>query len=197
MRPWFAQSLGAFRRQTPAQIAAALAYQQAARFAGLEVQQRDAWAASAALLQDVLADGDASWHIFMECDLLRLEKRADAILLTDRAIFVLEFKMGAQKPDLTDLRQTDNYAMDLHDFHAGSRGVPIIPVLIAPAVPQRDLDLPLFWHGVAPVMVANGAMLRDTVTRAQAAIPPPATPLNPDSWACSKRAGSGAAFVSA
>jgi len=185
MRPWFAQSLGAFRRQTPAQIAAALAYQQAARFAGLEVQQRDAWAASAALLQDVLADGDASWHIFMECDLLRLEKRADAILLTDRAIFVLEFKMGAQKPDLTDLRQTDNYAMDLHDFHAGSRGVPIIPVLIAPAVPQRDLDLPLFWHGVAPVMVANGAMLRDTVTRAQAAIPPPATPLNPDSWACS------------
>ena len=71
---------------------------------------------------DALAEGDANWHIFMECDLLRLEKRADAILLTDRAIFVLEFKMGAQKPDLADLRQTDNYALDLHDFHAGSRG---------------------------------------------------------------------------
>jgi hypothetical protein len=185
MRPWFTQSLGAFRRQAPSQIAARLAYEQAARFGTLELKQRDSWESSAALLQDAMVAGDANWHIFMECDLLRLEKRADAILLTDRAIFVLEFKMGAQKPDLTDLRQTDNYAMDLHDFHAGSRGVPIIPVLVAPAVPQRDLELPLFWHGVAPVMVANGAMLRDVVTRAQAAIPPPATPLNPDSWACS------------
>ena len=183
MRPWFTQSLGEFRRQTPAQIAASLAYEQAARFGTLELKQRDSWEASAALLQDALAEGDASWHIFMECDLLRLEKRADAILLTDRAIFVLEFKMGAQKPDLTDLRQTDNYAMDLHDFHAGSRGVPIIPILIAPSMPQRDLDLPLFWHGVAPVMIANGAMLRDIVARAQAAIPLPITPIEPEAWA--------------
>jgi len=183
MRPWFAQNLGEFRHQTPAQIAASLAYEQAARFAGIELKQRDSWEVSAALLQDTLAEGDAAWHIFMECDLLRLEKRADAILLTDRAIFLLEFKMGAQKPDLTDLRQTDNYAMDLHDFHAGSRGVPIIPILIAPSMPKREIDLPLFWHGVAPVMVANGAMLREIVARAQAAIPPPATLLNPDAWA--------------
>jgi len=183
MRPWFTQNLGEFRRQTPAQIAASLAYEQAARFAGLELKQRDSWEASAALLQDALAEGDDAWHIFMECDLLRLEKRADAILLTDRAIFVLEFKMGAQKPDLADLRQTDNYAMDLHDFHAGSRGVPIIPILIAPSIPQRDLDLPLFWHGVAPVMIANGAMLRDIVARAQAAIPLPITPIEPEAWA--------------
>jgi hypothetical protein len=183
MRPWFAQNLGEFRSQAPAQIAASLAYEEAARFGTLELKQRDSWEASAALLQDALAEGDATWQIFMECDLLRLEKRADAVLLTDRAIFVLEFKMGAQKPDLNDLRQTDNYAMDLHDFHAGSRGVPIVPVLVAPAAPQRDLDLPLFWHGVAPVMVANAAMLRDIVARAQAAIPRPATAIDANAWA--------------
>jgi hypothetical protein len=183
MRPWFTQKLGEFCRQTPAQIAASLAYEQAARFGTLELKQRDSWEASAALLQDALAEGDDAWHIFMECDLLRLEKRADAILLTDRAIFVLEFKMGAQKPDLADLRQTDNYAMDLHDFHAGSRGVPIIPILIAPSVPKREIDLPLFWHGVAPVMIANGAMLRHIVARAQAAIPLPITPIEPEAWA--------------
>jgi len=96
---------------------------------------------------------------------------------------VLEFKMGAQKPDLADLRQTDNYAMDLHDFHAGSRGVPIIPILIAPSVPKREIDLPLFWHGVAPVMIANSAMLRDIVARAQAAIPLPITPVEVEAWA--------------
>ena len=183
MRPWLAQNLGEFRRQTPAQIAASLAYEQASRFPTLELKQRDAWETSAALLQDALAEGDDDWHIFMECDLLRLEKRADAILLTDRAIFVLEFKMGAQKSDLADLRQTDDYAMDLHDFHAGSRGVPIIPILIASSMPKREIDLPLFWHGVAPVMVANGAMLRDIVARAQAAIPPPITPIDADAWA--------------
>jgi len=183
MRPWFTESLGDFCRQTPAQIAARLAYEQAARFGTLELKQRDSWEASAALLQDALAEGDANWHIFMECDLLRLEKRADAILLTDRAIFVLEFKMGAQKSDLTDLRQTDNYAMDLHDFHAGSRGVPIIPILIASGAPQRAPDLPLFWHGVAPVMVANAAMLRAIVARAQATIPSPTTPIDAHAWA--------------
>jgi len=183
MRAWLTQSLDAFRLQTPAQIAASLAYEQAARFAGLELQQRDSWEASAALLQNALAEGDAAWHIFMECDLLRLEKRADAILLTDRAIFVLEFKMGAQKPDLADLRQSDNYAMDLHDFHAGSRGVPIIPILVAPGAPQRGLALPLFWHGVVPVMVANGAMLREIIARAQAAIPPPAQAIDAQAWA--------------
>lgn len=183
MRPWFAQSLGEFRCQSPADIAARLAYEQADRFGALELKQRDSWAQSAALLRDALAEGDPNWHIFMECDLLRLEKRADAILLTDRAIFVLEFKMGAQKPDLADLRQTDNYAMDLHDFHAGSRGVPIIPVLISPSPPARENDLPLFWHGVTPVLRANGAMLRDIVARAQAAIAPPAEPINAQAWA--------------
>ena len=183
MRPWLTESLGEFCRQTPAQIAARLAYEQAARFPRLEIQQRDSWESSAALLQDALADCDPAWHIFMECDLLRLEKRADAILLTDRAIFVLEFKMGAQKPDLNDLRQTDNYAMDLHDFHAGSRGVPIIPILIAPIAPARQPDLPLFWHGVAPVMVANSTMLQEIVARAQAMIPLPTTPIDADSWA--------------
>jgi hypothetical protein len=183
MRPWFAESVGAFRRQSPADIAAKLAYEQAARFGTLELKQRDSWEQSAALLQQALAHGDDAWHIFMECDLLRLEKRADAILLTDRAIFVLEFKMGAQKPDLADLRQTDNYAMDLHDFHAGSRGVPIIPILVTQTAPQRDLDLPLFWHGVVPVMVANMVGLREVISRAQAAIAPLAAPIMADEWA--------------
>jgi len=73
VRPWFAQNLGTFRRHTPSQIAARLAYEQAARFGALKLQQRDSWEASAALLQDALAEGDASWHIFMEFDLLRLE----------------------------------------------------------------------------------------------------------------------------
>ena len=183
MRPWLAQKLGEFRRQAPAQIAASLAYEQVARFPTLELKQRDSWEASVSLLQHALAEGDDAWHIFMECDLLRLEKRADAILLTDRAIFVLEFKMGAQKPTLTDLRQTDNYAMDLHDFHAGSRHVPIIPILIAPGMPKAELAAPLFWHGVLPVMLANGAMLWDIVARAQAAIPRPSKPIDAIAWA--------------
>ena len=76
MRPWFAQSLGDFRRQSPAEIAARLAYAQADRFGALELKQRDSWEQSAALLRDALAEGDSNWHIFMECDLLRLKNRA-------------------------------------------------------------------------------------------------------------------------
>ena len=68
MRPWFTESLGDFRRQSPAQIAASLAYKNADRFAALELKQRDSWEQSAALLQDALAGGDDAWHIFMDIE---------------------------------------------------------------------------------------------------------------------------------
>jgi hypothetical protein len=50
----------------------------------------------------------------------RMGKRADAILLSGRIVFVLEYKVGADEylPDAAD--QAMDYAPDLKHFHTGS-----------------------------------------------------------------------------
>lgn len=183
MRAWLSLPVGELLRLTPQDVAGRLAYAQASRFASLELAQRNAWEAEVAILQAALAAGDPAWRILFEFDLLRLEKRVDAVLLTDRAIVALEFKHGASRFYLADLRQAEDYALDLHDFHAGSRGRPIIPVLVATAataVPRQPP--PLFWHGVAPVQLAEARSLGSLLAAIHAAIGMPIAPLDPEAW---------------
>lgn len=182
MRAWLSLSLAEFRALAAEDVAARLAYAQAGRFATLELAQRAAWVAEARILSRALAEADPAWRLLFEFDLLRLEKRVDAVLLTDRAILVLEFKHGARGFAAADLRQAEDYALDLHDFHAASRHHPVVPVLVATEAPEPPLAPPLFWHGVAPVQLANAATLGLLIDSTQSAIGPPATPLNPLAW---------------
>ena len=180
MRAWLSLSMAELAALTPAEVAARLAAAQARHHAGLELTQLRAWEEEARLLRAALAEADPGWRLLLECDLLRLERRVDAVLLTDRAILVLEFKHGACGFAPADLRQAEDYALDLHDFHAGSRRHPVVPVLVAtdaPAAPGLDAP-PLLWHGVAPVLRTNGAGLGALIAAVQRGIGPPALPLN-------------------
>lgn len=167
---------------TNAGIVARLTTAQARRFRSSEPAQISAWEAQLALLRVALTSAPDEWHLLLEFDLLRLEKRIDAILLTDRAIFVLEFKVGATGYHAAHRRQAEDYALDLHDFHAGSRTHPVIPVLVATAAPAMENPPVLIWHGVAPVQSTNaaglGALLRDV----QQVIPLPHRALEPMAW---------------
>ncbi len=131
--------------------------------------QEFAWRAQVAALREALRGIGEAWTVALEYDLLRLEKRIDAVVLTDRAIIVLEFKTG--EADRAGLAEAEDYALDLRDFHAGSRRHPILPILVAggsdfvpPAQP------PLIWDGVQPPLVAGheslGAALRWVQDRA-------------------------------
>lgn len=182
MRAWLSLPVGAFRALAPAEVAGRLAYAQASRHGTLELAQRNAWEATAAILAAALAEAPPDWRVLLECDLLRLEKRVDAVLLTDRAIFVLEVKHGARRFEAADLRQAEDYALDLHDFHAGSRGHPVVPVLLATAAPDAAFDPPLLWHGVAPVLRTNASGLGALIACVQEAIGAPARPLDPAAW---------------
>ena len=182
MRAWLSLPVEELLASTPEAVAGRLAYAQASRFATLELTQRNAWEAEVAILQDALAAAEAGWRILFEFDLLRLEKRVDAVLLTDRAVVSLEFKHGATRHESADLRQAEDYALDLHDFHAGSRRHPVVPVLVATAAPAAANAAPLFWHGVTPVQHANGASLGAVLTTIQAGIGRPAEPLDPLAW---------------
>lgn len=62
----------------------------------------------------------------------RLYSRIDAVIIADDLIFVIEFKYDRKKYESADIRQVEDYANDLLDFHLESKNKIIIPVLLAP-----------------------------------------------------------------
>ena len=183
MRAWFACSGAELLGLEDAAVAGTLAASQMARRLSGEPTQLTAWRRQAALLRQMVRDcGGEAWTLAFEFDLLRLEKRIDVVLLTDRAILVLEFKVGATLVGNADRAQAWDYAQDLLDFHAGSRGHPIIPVVVAtecarPAAFQAPLPIP----GVHAVAEASAATLPALLRAVQAALPPGAA-LDGPAW---------------
>lgn len=107
-------------------------------------QQTKAWDRILPLLQSELRQlaedhPDAKkWGILLEYPLYRLRKRIDAVLLSNSSIFVIETKVGASSFQSADARQVEEYALDLRDFHAGSKGHPLVPILwCTDASPQQ------------------------------------------------------------
>ena len=139
-----------------------LAVAQIRHFRLNETQQLRAWEATIRLLRSALSalPEAAGWWVLLEYPMLRLGKRPDVILLSDRAIFVLEIKAGATRCEPADRRQVEDYAIDLHDFHAGSRAHPIVPILVAEDGAVGPLVLPLALRaGVTPPLDANATSL--------------------------------------
>jgi hypothetical protein len=178
-------SAGDFLDTPPAAILGVLAEAQMRHFRCNEVQQLRAWEQSIALLRGALSmQRDAAlWWVLLEYPMLRLGRRADAIVLTPRAILVLEFKIGARAFLPADREQVEDYAIDLRDFHAGSRNHPIVPVLVAtdaakPRVSTRDFPAPFVWNVVDANAVTLPAVLSDLAVSA----PEPRKKLDPHAW---------------
>jgi hypothetical protein len=108
----------------------------------LEEQQRWAWIQQMSILKTALA-GQLSGRIFIEFYIPRMGKRADALLIVHNIVFVIEFKVGASEHSSIAFDQVEDYALDLKNFHEGSHGVPIVPVLVstnAETLPTRELN---------------------------------------------------------
>ena len=158
-------SICEFRRTDPAELAHALAYQQAHRFASVEPQQLRSWNRRIAILRASLPRlphaPDA--RLLLEFPLLRLGRRIDAILVTAFLIAVFEFK-DKDSFETADLLQAEDYALDLRDFHAGSRAMPIVPILVAAHARNIEQSWPLILPGsVANVLRATEASLPETL----------------------------------
>lgn len=82
------------------------------------------------LIEKKLAAKD--WHILLEYEIPRLGSRIDAVIIADDIIFVVEFKFDRKKYESADIRQVEDYANDLLDFHFESKNKIIIPILLAP-----------------------------------------------------------------
>lgn len=126
-----------------------------------EATQLRAWAATLRCLRAALAGWEAAagWRLVLEFPMRRLGRRIDALLVTPRAVLVIEVKENASNFAAEARRQVEDYALDLQDFHAGSRGRVIVPILLATAAHPAPQPWPLGIGGVAAVLEAGEASL--------------------------------------
>src|ERR1039457_2448376 len=96
----------------------------------LEEQQRWAWLQQISILKASL-DSLPGGRLFLEFYIPRMGKRADAILIEENIVFVIEFKAGATGHTAAAFDQVEDYALDLKNFHEGSHTAPIVPVLVS------------------------------------------------------------------
>jgi hypothetical protein len=73
----------------------------------------------------------ADWTLLLEYEIPRRQRRIDAVLLAGTVVLVLEFKVGAERFERAAIWQAEDYALDLRDFHAASRGKMVLPFLVA------------------------------------------------------------------
>ena len=132
-----------------------------------------AWREQIHVLRDQLAEPTfEDWYIVLEYELPRRFRRPDVVLLDGETIFVVEFKVGAERFEAADLWQARSYALDLRDFHGESDGRPIVPMLCAthaPGLPPEDGSMAPIGPGVADVARATrndlGRRLLDAARR--------------------------------
>lgn len=179
---FWSADVATFLRSLATQITQHLAHQAQRRFRRNEATQLHAWHQQCAILQTCLravpeaADG----QVLLEVSLPRTDRRADAVLLLPGVILVLEFKIGADRFDNAARAQAEDFALDLQDFHVGSRGRRIVPVLVASAAASmRPVQLGLRIAGVAEVIDATPDRLAEVL---HACIDRAAPILDPTAW---------------
>ncbi len=100
--------------------------------------------------------------------------------MTDRAILVLEFKRD--QADADALRQVADYALDLFDFHEGSRRHDVVPVLVTGGAARRMEAGLLLGMGVSEVQVLHPDALGCGLVALLRRVGSPGVALDAASW---------------
>jgi hypothetical protein len=109
----------------------------------------------------VLLPPAAVWPILFEYVLPIVGQRVDCVLLADDVIYVIEYKGGSSSSARAALRQAQEYALNLVDFHEASRNCVAIPIAVGGFKSSITLDVPSEHQGAAVCL----AELPDTIVR--------------------------------
>jgi hypothetical protein len=137
MRAWHRGTLAGLTDEDPEVIVGHLAAVASDRRQPATPEAMDAWRASVGLLRSLarlLVSTDVQstdWHYFLEFDIPRRSRRIDIVLIAHNVIIPIECKVGATRFDRAARWQAEQYALDMRDFHEGSRDHWIIPILVA------------------------------------------------------------------
>ena len=85
-------------------------------------EQRNAWIEQIDFLKKVFKNLK-SGHILFEYVIPRMGKRVDVILIYSGLVFVIEFKVGAEKYEKSAIDQVWDYALDLKNFQKASHNI--------------------------------------------------------------------------
>ena len=160
-RAYYSSTICEFCKQAPDQILGQMAQEHSF---DLTAFQRDAWFEQTALLKDILLDHKGK--VYFEFSIPRMGRRIDAVVIIGPAIFVIEFKVGANTYEAADLDQVMDYALDLRNFHEGSHHATLVPILAATKAPaiHNQLDA-IPDDGLFATICCNSDNLEETINR--------------------------------
>lgn len=132
MRAWYRNDIKNFVQEDINSILGKLSTASVNDGFAVEQMQNDSWQYEISNLKHLLP-ADLPCHIFFEFNIPRMGRRIDAVLLGPNFpyVFVIEFKVGANKFLTSEINQVHDYALELKNFHKGSHGSKIIPILVA------------------------------------------------------------------
>lgn len=144
---YYSARIGEFLRDGRSCLAELARYGAAA--GSVEGPQMGAWEKQVECLQRALQGMDG--RILFEFVVPRIGSRIDVVLLLERVLVVMEFKVsgdGAVEQGTEGYRQVWDYGLDLKNFHKGSHDLEIVPILVSPK--GRG------WTGKLPDRAADG-----------------------------------------
>lgn len=181
MRSYYSGDLARFKATDTDQIVGTLSH---ASGPNVTQEQKDAWREEVEILKAETGSLD-SGRIFLEFTIPRMGKRADAMLLVQEILFVIEFKVGEGKYLKADKDQCVDYALDMRNFHEGSHHIPIAPVLVATNAPKHDNNYDKYEDGfIKPVLVGRSGLGHAIVETIK--VHGAAAPIDFDAWERSK-----------
>ena len=108
---------------------------------------RDSWLSEIRILKRELRDMIGG-HIALEFKIPRMGKRVDAVVSYKGILFLLEFKDGDTEYRNSTFKQVMDYALDLKNFHKGSRDKFIVPISVPTAAPASSPTIQKYKDGV-------------------------------------------------
>lgn len=87
-------------------------------------------------------------HVSLEFKIPRMGKRVDSVVANDGILFLLEFKDGDTEYRNSTFKQVMDYALDLKNFHKGSRDKLIVPIAVPTQAPTNSPVIQKYKDGV-------------------------------------------------
>ncbi|MFN3828228.1 MAG: DUF2075 domain-containing protein [Micavibrio sp.] len=158
-RSYYQANIADFLEEDPDKILGELAHNH--HFA-LDISQKNAWLEQIDHLKQHLSR-QYSGKIFFEFSVPRMGKRVDVVLLINNVVFVLEYKTGAMKYNRYAMDQALDYALDLKNFHEGSHGRYIVPILVSTKAVRQNNVLNWYQDKVAAPLLCSNNDLNDLI----------------------------------
>ncbi len=122
------------------------------------------------------------WSVLLEYVLPIVGQRVDCVLLADDIIYVIEYKGGHSATARSALRQAQDYALTLADFHQESRWRTVIPIAVGSFRTSIPLDVTSEHSGTA----ISSDELAESIVRSHESWGQKGAPIEINAWNSSR-----------